>query len=82
MCVFSLCFYAFPFFTAAVILEFFILLLQGKNEHWIFYMFNNISRGFLQQAIKKLFNGPIMFIAYLIGENIRRIATFMSISVS
>lgn len=65
LCVYFLCvFQAFPFFTAAVILEFFILLLQGKNEHRIFYMFNNITGGFLQQTINKLFVRPIMFIAY------------------
>lgn len=55
---------ALPFFTAAVIIEFLIMLAKGKDCYRVFYIFTNITGGMIQQVFDKLIMKSVFFMLY------------------
>lgn len=55
---------AMPFFVAAVLLEMLVAYLKGEYNHKMFYVFNNVSGGIVQNVVNRAIINPLGFVAY------------------
>lgn len=55
---------AFPFFSAAIMIEIIISYIKGYQRLKTFYLFTNVTSGMMQQAVKKIVTRPLIWVLY------------------